>query len=400
METPLAEGIQTIFGSTSRQPEGSPAQERKIRIAYVTSPRELYSEGIGIENRITPSLTHISNAMRQNPLLQKAEVAAVFVDDNGCEVDGRHFDVPHHAFTYLKNFCESNGIVFHVEESQEWRSLPKKVRAGNGILIPNQEKHERKVEYEQRMLHFMRTNNIDAILSDSYTVLFNSVMLDQTVGFPTGLIINIHPGIAPEVPGVTPNFDSAARVHFFSDDPAERQAIREAVLRNDRVVRIKKTDKFFGSIKRMADKMGVRYVVDTASNGVEYVYVRNEKGFFGSNTGATLHAVDEKIDHGPIIYISRDTPITYYPDRPVDDAMVNEVRINNYGTKNDVLIKGLAVFLHDPKVLSKISENRVKNSAYNESLSIPAQMVVAVQPRSRQTFRRPNVAAALINTIK
>lgn len=388
MENPLAEGILPFSGQENCQPNGSSSYERKIRVAYVTSPRELYGEGIGSDQRIIPTLGHIYAKMQSNPSLKNAELAAVFVDDNGCEVDGKKLDVPHRAFAYLADFCKTNKILFRVEESKHWRIMPKTVLDSKGERIQNPQKHERKMEYEQRMLDFMRKNEIDVLISDSYVVLFNSVMLDPKIGFP-GLIINIHPGIASEVPGVTPNFDSVARAHFFTDDAGEREAIRKSVCRGDPFIKIRKTEKFIGSIKRIMGKIGAPYIVADSSEGYECVYIRNTPGMFRAATGSTLHVVDEKIDHGPTIICSAGTPIRHRKG-PVSESTVHELRVSNYETKNRIAERGLAIFLGREETRSLIMANRVKNSEHNRELTSPSMVA------NRQDARRIGAIAAAV----
>lgn len=194
-------------------------QNNTIRIAYVTSPRELFGEGVATDSRITPTLEFLQRKILEgNPALSNVEIAAVVVDDSGGEFCRKHLAEATPTFNYLRGFCRQQGITFEVIESAGWR----------GIRGNPQAKHAAKLEYEERMLSFMRQNNIDVIVSDSYVVLFNSVMLDGRTGY-RGLIMNLHPGIATEVPGITPTRDALARRNFFTDDISERKAISQAI---------------------------------------------------------------------------------------------------------------------------------------------------------------------------
>ena len=323
-----------------------------IRIAYVTSPRELATEGVGTDSRITPTLEYLRREIAAgNPLVRNVVIAAVFVDDNGI-THGRHgTENPMETFNYLSTFCEEHGITFHMEESKPWRQIPSKIEQ-NGEKVPNPAKHEAKMQYEQRMLSFMRQNSIDVILSDSYTVLFNSVMLDGRNGY-RGLVINIHPGFAPEVPGVTPTMDAFARSNLFTHNGQEREAVFNALINGSEELLLRRNG-HDGAIKRVYERMGVEF-------SFEGEYVRlpsNQRNIARAVTGATLHVVDELIDHGPIILSSTGTPI-----RENDD--VEQLRIRNYPTKNNVVVRGLYKYLIQAPTQDLISENRIKNRAHN-----------------------------------
>ncbi|MEM4634036.1 MAG: hypothetical protein QW275_02680, partial [Candidatus Anstonellaceae archaeon] len=293
--------------------------QRKIRIAYVTSPRELYSEGVGYDERIVPTLEFLHTLTKSHPLFSNVELAAVFVDDDGKEYRKERLESETPTFAYLRDFCRQNNIVFHIENSLPWRSLPKYIVQG-GVQVKNPEKKKAKMEYEEKMLLFMRQNQIDIILSDSYAVLFNAMMLDRSRGY-FGLIVNIHPGIASEVPGIFPTKDALARAKFFTDDPQERCGIAKQLNSSQNELSIRRNG-YDASIKNILSRMGVPFEFKESQ-----VSIARKRNIFRATTGATLHIVDEQIDHGPIIMSSSGTPIK-------SSDSEQELRVRNYYTKN------------------------------------------------------------------
>jgi folate-dependent phosphoribosylglycinamide formyltransferase PurN len=358
-------------------PQPGASSQRKVRIAYVTSPRELEGEGVGYDARIAPTLGFLLQRIAQRaPGLENAEIAAVMVDDDGTErrerVPGSGAGTtPSETFSYLRQSCEQHGMIFHLEPSRGWRGIPRS---------RSEEKHNAKMEFEGRILSFMRENDIDVIFSDSYVVLFNSAMLDEKTGF-RGLIINVHPALATEVPGVFPNFDALARARHFTDDPAERQGIISAIEAGDAIVAIRR-GKYDESIQRICRKQGVEIEQDGAYN---YVPVK-ESNIGYAFTGATVHEVDELIDHGPTVTMLRSTPIS------VSDS-VHELRIRNYATKNEAAAHGLGAFITRESTAQLITANRIMNRAFQGeralavTLRAPAARAVA-QPMGRMRMQQ------------
>jgi folate-dependent phosphoribosylglycinamide formyltransferase PurN len=302
---------------------------------------------VGRDSRIVPTLEHLYNLTKNHPLYSNVEVAAVFADDSGF-AQGRSGQEESAAFRYLRSFCKLHGIKFHIEESYSWRRMPLMVDEG-GLRTRNREKIEAKADYEEKMLAFMRENGIDVILSDSYVVLFDSVMLDPKRGY-RGLIVNIHPGIASEVPGVFPTRDALARARFFTKSSSERESIRQAVAKREEI--FIRRDGCDPSIANIFGRMGLKYTMD--GNGTRFALVPNA---FRATTGATLHIVDELIDHGPVILASSSTPIRA-GDREQD------LRARNYVTKNRVVEIGMIKFLKMPQTQALIAENRIRNRAF------------------------------------
>ena len=330
--------------------ENSQNAAQKIRVCYVTSPRELQGEGVGSDERVMPTLEHLQNLIRSSPLYANVEIAAVFVDDNGREQNRQVLPQENAAYTYLRNFCEQNGAVFHTEESVGWRKMPVMVEEGN-LRVRNTAKHEAKVEYEERMLSFMRENSIDVVFSDSYTVLFNSVMLDEKRGYP-GLIVNIHPGIATEVPGVFPTRDARDRSNFFTDDAAERKELQAQLANGAEWLSIRRNG-HDASVANIFSKMGVEYTTDET-----HTRIKVAPNIFRQTTGATFHIVDAEVDHGPIVLMNTSTPIRA-------NCTEHQLRIDNYYTKNNTVGRGFPMFLRNPETQERITENRMRNRAFN-----------------------------------
>ncbi|MCX8198013.1 MAG: hypothetical protein N3F07_02350 [Candidatus Micrarchaeota archaeon] len=348
---------------------------KKIRLAYVTSPRELHSEGVGRDARIVPTLEFLHSLANSHPLHSSLQIAAVFVDDDGKEYQKRRLEKENEAFVFLREFCRRHNIVFHVEGSSFWRSLPAHVDSPSGRIM-NPQKQKAKMEYEERMLSFMRQNSIDIILSDSYAVLFNSIMLDPSIGY-RGLILNIHPGIASEVPGIFPTRDALARAKFFSGLRQDRHEARKQLWENREKISIRRNG-YDSSIKNIFQRMGI-----PAEFKEGEVLLQSQRNIFRSTTGATLHVVDEQIDHGPTILFSSGTPI-------LKSDTEQELRVRNYRTKNNVVMRGLALFLRQPETIRLIEENRIRNRAFSGD-SLP----LLRKPPIRQEAAQPTLRRAI-----
>ncbi|MCX8174820.1 MAG: hypothetical protein N3E51_01290 [Candidatus Micrarchaeota archaeon] len=321
--------------------------ERKIRLAYITSPRELEKEGVGSDSRIVPTLEYLQRAIEAgNPNVKNLEIAAVIVDDNGVGNGTGKMK----SFQFLEEFCRTRGIAFHVEESSGWRSMPSRIEEG-GQKVANPQKHQAKVEYERRLLSFLREKNIDLVLSDSYAVLFNSVMLDEKEGY-RGLILNIHPGIASEVPGITPTADARLRSVLYAESRQEKHdAFSQLASGMDLHIRRNGNE---GAMRRIFERTGVKHEFLDGQVRIS----AGQGGVARATTGATLHVVDELVDHGPAIITSSGTPI-----RKGDGVM--DLRVRNYQTKNNAVVRGLGMFLRDEKTQRLVLENRMKNRAFN-----------------------------------
>jgi folate-dependent phosphoribosylglycinamide formyltransferase PurN len=334
----------------------------QIRLAYITSPRELEAEGVGSDPNIIPTLQYLHNAIQTNPLLSNVKLVAVIVDDNGREFNRQYLEKETNSFRFLSDFCAKNNIQFYIHESINWRKIPKS----------DPLKSEKKKEYEKELLYFLRQNNIDIVLSDSYVVLFNSVMLDKKIGYP-GLIINIHPAITSEVPGITPTKDALARGMFFTKDRQERNNIRSNLQNSSLQIR---RDGYDRSIKNVLTKMNISFEFDQ-----NLVKIKNSKGMFKAKTGATLHIVDEQIDHGEVILSSCSTPV-------LKGDGEQELRRRNYQTKNRVVENGLILFLKKEETQRLILENRIKNRAFNgDNLEFHPHLQTIEQKTLRQKIR-------------
>ena len=376
-EVPISEGC--LGQPVQRETQGREAPARRsMRIAYVTSPRELEAEGVGYDSRITPTLQFLLDRIGGHDLrLANVEIAAVVADDDGTERRGRvpgsgEGSTPSETFEFLRAVCEQNGITFQVEPSARWRKM--RSYLDKERTIENPVKHEAKMEYEMRLLHFMRENKIDVILSDSYVVIFNSVMLSGKMGYP-GLIINIHPAIATEIPGITPTRDALMRASYFTGNEVGRRPEESVRLggREYYVVPINEGNQ--GSVANVFAKLQAQGRDVASCAGAAYI-ASDEPFVARASHGATLHEVDELIDHGPAILVSSGTPI-----RKGDGE--HDLRIRNYATKNNTVLNGLPMFLRREKTQQLISENRLKNIAFRgERLPEPgAPLQHRQQPR-------------------
>ena len=73
-----------------------------IRIAYVTSPRELATEGVGTDSSIVPTLEFLQRQIAAgNPLVKNVQIAAVFVDDDGTKHGVHGTENPSETFNYF-----------------------------------------------------------------------------------------------------------------------------------------------------------------------------------------------------------------------------------------------------------------------------------------------------------
>ncbi len=335
---------------------------RKTRLAYITSPRELEKEGVGSDDRITPTLEFLANQIKAgNRYVSGIEIVAVVVDDNGQASPGSGQRSA--AFEYLRSFCEQNGIAFHIEESKPWRSIKGDPDA----------KGEAKRAYEQRLLNLMRKNGVDVILSDSYVVMFGETMLDSRNGYG-GLMVNIHPGIVGEVPGVHPTRDALVRARMFTSDPDERSAI-SAQLRETMAGMIElRQNGQMGSLNNILGEMGVPFTL-----GDEMVAIPRVPNIFRATTGASLHVVNEVRDRGRPILVSTGTPIL---ERHTEQGL----RVDNYPTKNNTTLRGLGMFAREQRTRDLISENRVRNRNFSRELPFRAELP---QPTQRSNARAP-----------
>ncbi|MFH1306496.1 MAG: formyltransferase family protein [Candidatus Micrarchaeota archaeon] len=186
----------------------SPLEEtingRPVRIAYVTSLREIESEGVGgtiplEQDTLSSLLSYHSNGHAlgsngnaehqwQNLARQTYEIAAIIADDD--EVSPR-----------MARRIAASDLPFYQVPSSTWRSIK-----GNP-----QAKAQAKAEYERRILELTEQNKVDVILSDSYTCLFGPTVLDAM----GGRVLNIHPAYTQDLPGITPTADAVFRHGIF-----------------------------------------------------------------------------------------------------------------------------------------------------------------------------------------
>ena len=337
-----------------------------VRIAYITSMRELESEGVGgfipLENdTLSTLLSYRLNGhapQAGDPAVshwrhlagQTYEVVMVITDDDPLDHAANTDSTPN-----MRLRIAATGLP-HVEiPSSGWRSIK-----GNKTA-----KDAAKAAYEQQILNTAAQYNADVILSDSYTCLFGSVAL----GAMKGRILNIHPAYTRDLPGITPTADGAFRHGLFRRVNSSENFITRGgeqfykiPLRyehlfaahnmsdvldgfHDRriVFTAAELERIAASRQDLAvtDRDGRHYLI-TARNGqinvLEHEVSRasrlfverfartsievdgqgryflvtplnGERGRFSAKTGATFHEIDSGIDTGRILHHSISTPV-------------------------------------------------------------------------------------------
>ncbi len=358
--------MQSISPNAAPLKEG-PALQTPIRVAYITSMRELESEGVGglIQldyDTLSTLLSYRRDGQAPQPgdpvshhwdhrANQTYQVVVVITDDDLLNPLTATDPTPNTRRRIL-----ASGLPHEEIPSSGWCSIKSNPSA----------KAEAKAAYEQRILDVATKYGVDVIISDSYTRLFGSTALNE-MGHR---ILNIHPAYTPDLPGITPTIDGAFRHGLFrrinsSENFITRHGERfyhiplryehlfsahdaAGVLRgfhNRRIV--------FGpqSRERVAAANGHDLVV-TDNKGRHYLIARRngqinvlehevsranelfvnrfartsievdgrgqywlvtpvngERGRFSARTGATFHEIDSGIDTGRILHFARSTPI-------------------------------------------------------------------------------------------
>ena len=132
------------------------------------------------------------------------------------------------------------------------------------------------------------------------------------------------------------------------------------------------------SLKNVFDKMGVEYVMTDT-----HTHVKVAPNIFRQTTGATFHVVDEQVDHGPVILMSSGTPIR-------TGCTEHELRIDNYHTKNNTVGRGFPMFLKKQTTQELITENRMRNRAFNGEMHPVTRWKVLANETKRD--ERPVIA--------
>ncbi len=390
---------------------------RRSRVAYVTTARELESEGVGgripqSEDTLSALLSYQLNGREPGPndsarehlyhaLGQTYELALIIVDDD-------QLSQP------MRSRLEASGLPIERIPSSSWRAI-----RGDQVA-----KDAAKARYEQRMLDLLRAHHIDLAISDSYTCLFGDTMLNAM----GGRVVNIHPAHTRDLPGITPTADGAfrhglfrrinSRENFIERDGERFYCIplrynllfqaenlqgvlaglhaRRIFLGRDEMARLVQDPNLNGL--EFQDRKGRPYRLEADGSRVRVLEheraraqelfvdrfarcsiehqggqtcllmpVEGERGRFATKTGATFHQIDSGIDTGPIHQFSRATPIRNQdsrwmvrapPHSGLDDGRhrngVQNLRERNYETKNRLAMVGLLTYLRQQAVRSSI----------------------------------------------
>lgn len=404
--------MQNFSQNSSRQ------QSAQVRVAYITSLRELESEGVGSFIPLQKDTLSCLLSYRQDghpvedsePVSHKwfrlarqtYEVAVIIADDDF---------VPSKISTRIS----LAGVPLVLIPSSPWRSIKNNPSA----------KAAAKAQYEQRILDVLSSYDVDVLVSDSYTCLFGNVVLNEM----ESLVLNIHPALTSDLPGITPTADAAFRHGLFRrvnsssnfivrgserfyKIPLRFNPLFEASSMQELLAGLRERRIFLQSseISRLAikqnldgaefrdrkgrlfriEKRGTRLQVQEhelaaaqrmflrfenvsieEENGQYYLIVPTNcpRGIFSAKTGATLHQVDFGVDTGPICRSSLSTPVrnqdsSFYAhkqsqasdDRHKDG--VQNLRERNYDTKNRVVMTGILSYLQRARVRERIAANR------------------------------------------
>lgn len=358
-QTPLAEG---------------PVLQTPIRVAYITSIRELESEGVGslislYRDTLSTLLSYRRDGQAPQPgepashhwdhrANQTYQVAVIITDDNLLTPTTQTDPTPN-----TRRRIIASGLP-HVEiPSSGWSSIK-----GNPTA-----KAEAKAAYEQQILDVIAQYGVDVIVSDSYTRLFGPTAL----GAMSGRILNIHPAYTKDLPGITPTMDGAFRhglfrrinssenfitrngerfyriplryEHLFAAqnmnevldgfhdrrivfDTQSRERIETAnghdltvTDRNGRHYLITQRNGQINVLEHEASRANELFAQRFARTSIEVdgrgqywlvTPVNGERGRFSAKTGATFHEIDSGIDTGSVLHFVRSTPI-----RNMDSSM-------------------------------------------------------------------------------
>ncbi len=321
----------------------TPPPGEPLRVAWMTSLRELAAEGVGrpgrdpatglgrggirrgsVEDFLDWTATPVAGGRARTPGVR---CAGVIVDDDDTRLlEGRPgLWALGRAVPGGEN-GETLGDLVACFPSSDWA----RGRASwGGAEDWRARKAEAKARYEDRIREFLERRRIDLVIVDSYLRVIGPTLLGAFRPDPKStrsLILNLHPGItAPDdphrLPGRTPARDAHTRSRFgyvIVDDK------RPSLWPAGRDIRVD-----FENRRRRAREVGRWH-----------------------ETGATLHFVDEELDHGEVIAEAR-APL------PGDGSLSRDwIREIHYGLKRTVLGRGLEKLLADSDFLRLVAERR------------------------------------------
>ncbi len=355
------------FSSDAAPLTEGPVLQAPIRVAYITSMRELESEGVGglipIDRDTLSTLLSYrrdGQAPQQGApashhwdhrAAQTYEVVVVITDDDLLNPLTTSDPTPN-----TRQRIIASGLPHEEIPSSGWRS----------IKGDQQAKASAKMAYEKRILGAAAQYGVDVILSDSYTCLFGLTALSEM----DGRILNIHPAYTKDLPGITPTMDGAFRHGLFRRINSSENFITRGgerfyriPLRYEHLFAVRDTAELLegfhdrrivfdtqsrerisaanGHDLSVTDRNGRHYLITRrngqinvleheASRAIELFVerfactsievdgrgqywlvtpVNGERGRFSAKTGATFHEIDSGIDTGTILHSARSTSI-------------------------------------------------------------------------------------------
>lgn len=287
------------------------ADHRKLRLAYITSCRELGNKGdekigrviidpetgkcLGYREGLLEHLFKISSI--NNKFSSMFEIALVLYDDLKSEFDTEWGNSKLWPLT-MKN-----------SEGMSVQKLSKRVPSSW-----RKEKHQKlkilkKAKYENKIVDLLKKNNIDLIIVDSYRCIIGPNLLSAY----KARILNIHPGVLSskllETPGAFPTRDSITRAKYGY------------IIVDDK--------KLSGKVR------GKKIFVLYKGSERKAVVVRKT-----AYSGVTVHVVTDKIDSGPIVL---DRIYQFKPEEMTEDKL----RQKNYVLKNRAMPLALIKYVND-----------------------------------------------------
>ena len=316
----------------------------RINIAWITSCREIgLDEKIGREiidpqtgfnyGYRTGSLEALARLLEEDNLFsRKFNLVAVILDDNNeqynsawneSELWPRDITIP-----YRKN-GDSTSETHTLEDitvsipSQPWKDLRRNRQEGETRKEFRQRKAFAKSEYETQMLRTLESREVDLLVSDSYTTIFNGTMLSNY----RGRIINVHPAITEvgnpyRLPGLTPTRDAYTRAKhgWVIVDDKYRVDIPEG------------------------DEIQVNY--DGEQRTAIKVPAYN-------TTGVTVHVVSEQVDNGEVIM---NQEYQFNPETITSEG----IRTRNYEIKRELLPAAIQHYTNDSTIKQLMMHERHK----------------------------------------
>ena len=349
----------------------------KIKVCYISSGRELFSEGVGhLFKDDQDSLGALLALQKNNPNI---ELALIILDDDPKQLNPK----------ILNRFIRSKINLKFVPSCTWAKPISHYQKIHKDLTLAKEAKKLAKIHYELKILDLLRQNQIDIIISDSYVRLFgktilgnlesisynrngnsnnNSIHTKNKINIPDlsygGLVFNIHPADTSINPGISPTQDALFRQRLFFRINSKQNFV---TIDNKKYYKIELFENKKATFKENELKAAQRIFSKYKDCFVEqinekwYLFVPTNcpRGIFSAKTGATFHFIDHGIDTGKKISFSNSTPI-----RRGDSEQ--SLRNRNYETKNIVLTRGLLMVLKDEQVQKNILSNKIKNLFYKQ----------------------------------